>query len=64
MNSQDICGGFCPRFSGTCSKRIKFSLFSLVDFRFKTVKDIERFSVPGEMSYDRHPEITNISSFF
>ena len=42
---------FAQRFSGTCSKRIKFSLFSLVDFRFKTVKDIERFSVlPGEMS--------------
>lgn len=30
---------------------LKFSLFSLVDFRLKTVKDIERFSVlPGEMS--------------
>lgn len=42
---------FVQRFSGTCCKRIKVLLFSLVDFRFKTVKGIEKFSVLlGEMS--------------
>lgn len=41
---------FDQSFSGTCSKRVKLSLFSLVGLRFKTVKDIERSSVvPGEM---------------